>query len=503
MSKSVRFRKTLLATLVCTALGGSFAALPAHAQDADVARRIEALQKEIDALKAQMQKVQAEQKAAPAATWGAAPTASPVSAAADAGYLTWSSADGNYVLKLDGRVQLDMGAVDSKLNSGVVQSDIKFRRVRLAFKGQFHKDWETELDLDFANKELDIKDMWLAYRGIPGVGIKLGHFKPHFSLDQVTSSRVATYLESSIATEVFAPSRRIGLAAEYANDWLFIGGGVFGDKVNTVGEARDNPSLNAQAETFGYSMRAVGRPLWRGQENRAFHVGLNVLNNRPRSNAAPDDDRLKFAAVLENELSQIEFLDTKQIQNVDSALTLGLETAFKYGPHILTAEYLQTKVKLGGVTADMHPTLAAVWPTIAGPKVDSYYVAYSYFIRGDRRYDPSSAEFAGVVGKNALEFTARYSMADLNDTGGYTRNRTSSYRATSLGLAGGKAKIATIGLNWYPNPNIKFVVNYLQADLDRNADADAGSFELANAAVVPIVGGDKIKVLGVRAQFAF
>lgn len=434
---------------------------------------------------------------------GTAGAASPVSASSDNGYLTFSSADGNYVLKLDGRVQLDTGYVDSKLNAGVVKSDTKFRRVRLAFKGQFHKDWETEMDLDFANKELDIKDMFLAYRGIPDVGIKFGHFKPHFSLDQVTSSRVATYMESSIATEVFAPSRRIGLAGEYANPWVFVGGGVFGDKVNTYTEARDNPSLNGQSETFGYSLRAAVRPLWRGEANRAFHVGMSYLYNRPRSNATPDDNRIKFAGVLENELSQIEFLDTKQIQNAKGAETLGLEIAYKQGAHIVTAEYLQTKVKLDGVTGDMHATLAAVWPTIAAPKVDSYYVAYSYFIRGDRRYDPSSAEFAGVVGNNALELTARYSMADLNDSGGYTRNRTSSYRDTSRGLQGGMAKIATIGLNWYPNPNIKFVVNYMQADLDKNADADAGSFEFLNGTVVPIVGGDTIKVLGVRAQFMF
>ncbi len=429
--------------------------------------------------------------------------ASPAPASVDDGYLSWKAADGSYELKLDGRVQLDFGAVDSKLNSDVVKSDTKFRRVRLAFKSKFQQDWESEFDLDFANKELDIKDMWLAYTGIPGVGIKLGHFKPHFSLDQVTSSRVATYMESSIATEVFAPSRRIGLAADYVNDWVFVGGGIFGDKVNTVGEARDNPSLNGESETFGYSLRAVVRPLWRGEANKAFHVGLNVLNNRPRSNVAPDDERVKFAAVLENELSQIEFIDTKQIQGAEGALTLGLEMAYKQGAHILTAEYLKTKVKLGGVMPDMHATLAAEWASIADPKVSSYYAAYSYFIRGDRVYDADSAEFAGVVGKNALEFTARYSVADMNDSGGYTRNRTSSYRATSRGLFGGKAKITTIGLNWYPNPNVKFLVNYMQASLDKHADADAGEFEYANGTIVPIVGGDKIKVLGFRAQFMF
>ena len=495
---STPFRKRLFSTMVLSTLAAVAAPSVAIASEAEILKKIEALQAEINALKAQAQ----AQRAAPAPAPAPADPTSVITKVED-GYLSWVSKDGKYALKLDGRVQLDAGSIDSDLNSDVVRSDTKFRRVRLGLKSKLGPDWEGEFDIDFASNQVDIKDMWLAYTGIPNVGIKLGHFKPHFSMDQVTSSRVATFMESSIATEVFAPSRRIGLAADYANDWLFVGGGVFGDKINTGEEARDNPSLNGESETFGYAIRAVGWPIWRGQENKVLHLGLNVMNNRPRSNVKPDDARLKFASVVENELSQIEFIDTKQIQGVDGALTTGLEVALKHGRHIFTAEYLKTKVKLGGVMPDMHATLAAVWPTIQEPSFDTYYLAYSYFISGDRKYDRKSAEFAGVTGRNALELTARYSMADMNDSGGYTRNRTSSYRETSRGVFGGKAKIATLGLNWYPNPNVKLLVNYMIVDLDKNADADAGSFELANATVVPILGGDKLKVLGVRAQFTF
>ncbi len=495
---STPFHKRLLSTCVASALGAIAAPGVAMASEADILKKIEALQAEINALKAEAQ----ARRAAPPPAAAPAEPASAVTKVED-GYLSWVSKDGNYALKLDGRVQLDTGSVDSRLNSDVVKSDTKFRRVRLAFKSQLGKDWEGEFDIDFANNAVDIKDMWLAYTGIPNVGIKLGHFKPHFSMDQVTSSRVATFMESSIATDLFAPSRRIGLAADYANDGLFVGGGVFGDKINNEGEARDNPSLNGESETFGYALRAVARPFWRNDQNKVFHLGLNVMNNRPRSNAKPDDARLKFASVVENELSQVEFVDTKQIQGVDGALTTGLELALKYNRHILSAEYLKTKVKLGGVRPDMHASLAAVWPSIQAPSFDSYYVAYSYFISGDRQYDPRSAEFAGVTGRNALELTARYSMADMNDSGGYTRNRTSSYRESSRGVFGGKAKIATVGLNWYPNAHLKFLVNYMIVDLDRYADADAGEFEYANGTIVPILGGDRLKVLGVRAQLTF
>lgn len=74
MSKSSELRAKLLATAVCAALGGAFLPATAVAQDAEVLKKIEALQKEIDALKAQVQKVQAEQKAPAPAPVAAAVT---------------------------------------------------------------------------------------------------------------------------------------------------------------------------------------------------------------------------------------------------------------------------------------------------------------------------------------------------------------------------------------------------------------------------------------------
>ena len=511
---NTRFHRNVLSALLASAFGAA-AVLPTGAQaaEADLLQKIEALQAQIDALKAEVaaQRAAGSAKAAPppAQTAAAAPAAagssgSPVSTRVEDGYIIWSSQDGNYELKLDGRVQLDTGSIDSNKNASVVKSDTKFRRVRFSTKSKLGPDWEAEFDLDFANNAVDTKDMWVAYRGIPGLGIKLGHFKPHFSLDQVTSSRVATYMESSIATEVIAPSRRMGLAADYANDLVFVGAGIFGDKANTDGEARDNPSLNGESETYGYAARLVARPFWRGESDKVFHVGFNLLNNKPRSNAKPDDARLKFAGVLEQELSQIEFIDTKQIQGVKSAQTTGVELAMKYGHHIFSGEYLHTRVKLDGVRPDMDATLAAQWPSIRDPRFSGYYVAYSYFLNGDRKYDPTTAEFAGITGKNAVELTMRYSVADMNDpNGGYTRSRTSSYKASSRGVFGGKAKIATLGVNWYPNSNLMFMLNYMLVKLDPYADADAGSFEYANGTVVPILGGDKLRVLGLRAQYTF
>jgi len=80
-------------------------------------------------------------------------------------YLTWKSTDGNFKYKIDGRIMLDTGAVD---NSESINTDgdayslytnTEFRRVRLAIKAQMYKDWNGEFDIDFADEEVDIKDI--------------------------------------------------------------------------------------------------------------------------------------------------------------------------------------------------------------------------------------------------------------------------------------------------------------------------------------------------------
>lgn len=415
--------------------------------------------------------------------------ASPVSAKADQGYIKFASADGNYELKLDGRVQLDFGSVDSEKNQD--QSDTDFRRIRLALKTKLWKDWQTEMDIDFAESQISISDMWLAYNAVPNWSFKVGNFKPHFSIDQVTSSRFSTFMERSIATELVKTSRRIGLAATYAKDQLFFGTGLFGDPVNEglEDDERYNPDGAQNSERLGYSLRTVYRPWSENNLNRLLHLGFNYLNQAPETMTSEgrNDGALRFRTYPESRLNETRQLTTGRMHGSDSATTLGLELVGKFDRHMFISEYLQTSVSFDS---------ANYTSSIPDAEFDGYYLAYSFFISGDREYDPSSAEFAAVSGMNALEFTLRFSNANLNDPDGGNTERRSAIDgeqiAPEIGIAGGEADILTLGMNWYPNPNIMIRANYSMADFDENATA-GGDVE----------GGDKLKILGMRVQFTF
>jgi phosphate-selective porin OprO/OprP len=85
----------------------------------------------------------------------------------------------------------------------------------------------------------------------------------------------------------------------------------------------------------------------------------------------------------------------------------------------------------------------------------------------------------------------RYSYVDLND-----KFISGKSAASTDGIAGGFQQVYTAGVNWYPNTNIRFMLDYLHGDIAKAAAA-TGSVALGT----PI--GAKFDALALRTQFAF
>ena len=86
----------------------------------------------------------------------------------------------------------------------------------------------------------------------------------------------------------------------------------------------------------------------------------------------------------------------------------------------------------------------------------------------------------------ALELAARYSEVNLDDnfqTG-------VAVRAGSNGVGGGRQTVYAVGVNWYPNTNMRFMLDYLHGVI--NKGSSTGS-EL----------GGNFDALALRTQIAF
>jgi phosphate-selective porin OprO/OprP len=110
---------------------------------------------------------------------------------------------------------------------------------------------------------------------------------------------------------------------------------------------------------------------------------------------------------------------------------------------------------------------------LPNPSFDGWYAQGSWVITGESKtYNPSTGSYTipkpnaplsfdqGGIG--AWELAARYSVLDLNDNAGLA-----GFVTPVGGIRGGEQKIWTLGVNWYPNNAIRFVLDYQHTDVNR------------------------------------
>src|SRR5439155_22654317 len=110
---------------------------------------------------------------------------------------------------------------------------------------------------------------------------------------------------------------------------------------------------------------------------------------------------------------------------------------------------------------------------LGDPRFDGWYVQGAWVLTGEPRpYNPAEARFdapkmnysfnpaAGTWG--AFELAARYSEVNLN-----WRDGAPGAATPTGGIRGGVQKIASVGVNWYLNPDIRFMLDYQHVDVNR------------------------------------
>ncbi|MDY0039341.1 MAG: porin, partial [Desulforhabdus sp.] len=269
-------------------------------------------------------------------------------------------------------------------------------------------------------------------------GVKYGHMKEPFSLEELTSSNDIMFMERSLPNAL-VPGRNVGIKVQNAG---------FSDKLTwALGAFRESNDLDeGYQDVYHLTARLTGLPWYAEEGRKLIHLGLSYIHAFNE-----DDAPLRFEASPESSLVAISFVDTGDIPARDADF-FNPEIALILGPFSLQGEYIYTRI----IAAD-------------GSDLDfySYYVQSSYFITGEhRKYKKAEAIFSAVEplqpfnpprgSWGALELALRYSSIDLDDEW----------------VRGGKLEDFTAGLNWHLSKSVKLMFNYIRADLSGVGESD-------------------------------
>jgi phosphate-selective porin OprO and OprP len=494
MSRPYAFRTAAALLLSATMLSGA----PAYAQSDDA--EVEALRAEVAALKAQLAALSAKVDAVANAPKPAALVAASADAAAAPakdkksapeiafkGAPEISTKDG-WSFKPRGRIHYDTGYVSipgALNNTRNLGFNSRVRRIRLGAEGNMPGGFGYKVEVDFAGAGVSFGEAFLSYSD-DGLGVRIGNFDTMSGLEQISSSNNSSFIERAAFNDAFLNSRRLGAAVAWVSDDkdLRLEGGLFA--AHSIDSSFDNDGWIGAARLI-YAPEAMGGRL---------HLGLNYQYRNFAANAGgvassgvnmPSTNQLaRYRARPNSQLTDVRFIDTGSFA-ASSDQIIGIELAGIFDSLYFAGEAQWLKANAyaaGDVVTGLDGFSngnVAVTPT-GDPGFFGAYGELGYFLTGETRgYKHGDGTWSRTKVKNpvssggigAFQIAGRLDYVDLDDPAlknGVTNNFSTGGTSlaalnTRLGR-GGTQTSYMLGLNWMPIDYVRFLFNYVRADVD-------------------------------------
>ncbi|HEV2532333.1 OprO/OprP family phosphate-selective porin, partial [Phenylobacterium sp.] len=473
---------------------------------------VSALQQQLSATQAQLADVKTAQAAADAniVTLQAPPSGATVIPSLPNGKPAFATADGRFTANIRAIVMFDGGLYMQKTNlpATTVGRDLNdgtnFRRARFGIDGKLFKDFDYALIYEFGGSGAEdaghIQEAWVQYTAFKPWRIRLGAFEPNIGLAAAVSTSQMPIMErpapAEVARNVAAGDSRSALQFQGNGVWgegdsgiasrWFLSTAVTGNTVGTI-----NSTGSATAQPVDEQQAWIGRVAFAPFSSTDWqaHFGLNaqyVIHPNAIAPGVTPRTTVQLRDRPELRLDATRLVDTGAI-DARHVTVLGAEAGVTIQNFLIEGEYFKYGI-------DRRLTAAQVG--FGNPKFDGWYVQGAWVLTGESRpYNPTEARFdapkmaynfnpeAGTWG--ALELVARYSDLSLDFHAG-----AAGTASLADAIRGGEQKIATLGVNWYLNPDIRMMLDYQHVDVSR-----------LNAAGVQI--GQTYNALAARAQFTF
>lgn len=395
------------------------------------------------------------------------------------------SSSGDFSAAVGTLVQFD-GYVDEndaggKVGSGVANASsndaFRFRRAWITLAG---KVYSFHYHIDYDTVTGSLQRAWLEHGLLPHGSLFIGQDKPWASLDEIARNPDTPFLERNIAS-----SSGVNAAATYTNgiyyewhDRAFSDGDNLWLGVSAASLHKQSASSDGITQGSAYNARIAYAPIV--DKDRWLHFGASIIES-----TAAAGSTTAGAGALTASYAYGNYYDSDEKLTLASypvsssgarphSRALSGELAGAYGAAYLQAEYDNVAFRQLGVVDN---------------DITAYSATVAYTLTGEtRRYSTQDATYLGITPEHAY---GAWELAVRYDEG---RNDGSGNVYQGLALAGAKGALATadrvtlvtLGLNYYPNDHVRFVLDF------EHGEADLGR-----------AGTDRPNTIGARAQLWF
>ncbi len=407
---------------------------------------------------------------------------------------TLATADGAFKVALRTVAQFDAAdySVHPLTTANDLSSGTNFRRARLGIDGTAFKDFNFAIWGDFGGSGGEtpvLNQAYVEYAGWKPFGLKnpvrlrVGAWATPTGLEDATSNTDSEFLERGASAELVrglaGGDGRSGVGFFANGDHWYASGTLTGAVVGIAA----TPEFSEQT---GYLARLAFNPL--SGSDYDLHIGGNITGVISVADTAAGPavtQQVRLRERPELRVDGTRLVDTGAI-NADSLTAYGAEAGASWKSLYIAGEYYWIDVnRTDGIGAGKF-----------NPNFSGWYVQGSWALTGERHpWNAANGGFRGIRPTHAFdprkgtwgawELAARYSVLDLNDNAGLAGAAT-----PAGGVRGGVQKITTVGVNWYPNSVIRFLLDYQWDDINRLSSTG-------------VQIGETVHALSFRSQFAF
>jgi phosphate-selective porin OprO/OprP len=390
------------------------------------------------------------------------------------------SADGKNQLRLRGTLHLDGRYLEGD-DAGVIDS-FQATRVRPTIEGTFANIFDFRIMPDFGQGRTVIQDAYVNAKFNPAAQLQFGKFKSPVGLERLQSANDMKWVQRAFPTSL-APNRDIGL--QLGGD---VGGGRFAYQLAYLNGSNDGSS----SETFTdadinddkeFALRLFAHPFAESDSFALRGLGVGIAGTYTDQAG----DALQPLLPSFRTPGQATFFRFRQFSTTVGAPagTIADGERTRIAPQLY---YYVGSLGLIGEYTEVSQDVSRVVATgvrEGSVDTDAWQLAVSYFLTGEeasfRGYQPKTRFSLEDGTWGALEVVARVHSLSVSDDafdGGadsFADPLAAARQADSWG----------VGLNWYLNENVKWLLDYEHTTFEGGAlagdreDEDAIQLRLA------------------------